>query len=113
MASGSGYWELNYASASGEDATKGRLMFVAYLRDLKSSSPDAFKDLLGCIKASLSEKLGAKLDKADLTKLIPPRETCRRCGAPIPYNESLREHEWNVVAMDAGFCSEFCLKEFA
>ncbi len=104
-----GYWQLDFVEADPETAARANIMFVQYLHDLQETAPEALNGLTTCLKLSQDPEFVKKLGLVDLTKLIPRRETCRRCDGIIEYDD-VSEHEWNLEAMKQGFCSALCLE---
>ena len=102
-----GYWQLDFVQADHETATRAKIMFVQYLHDLQETAPEMVRELVTCLKLSRDPGFVRKLDLADLTKLIPRRETCRRCDSTIEYDD-VSEYGWNLAAMKQGFCSVLC-----
>lgn len=105
-----GFWNATYERIEDADeSARNRLMLVAYLHDLQETAPEALNELAICIKLSKDPRFTDKLSLADLTKLIPRRELCKRCDSPIDYDDE-SEHGWNLAAMKQGFCSALCLE---
>ncbi len=105
-----GFWELEWVEADNpEEAARGKLLLVDYLRDLKESHPNAWKDLVVALRASITKRV-LKAIEENKDKLLPRRKTCRQCGGIIEYDD-LFEHEWNIQATLEGFCGASCQED--
>ncbi len=104
-----GFWQLEFIHADKKTSARANVMFIRYLHDLRQSSPNKFKELLVCIRSSLSTKIIEKLNRIPIDVLLPPRETCRKCGSRIEFTE--REHGWNIEATKNGYCRALCQEE--
>ncbi len=104
-----GYWELNFIPAEPDDALRAKAMLIKELHDVRGSSPDKYKELLLCIRASSSARILEKLDRIPTEKLHPRRNRCQRCDGIIEYDD-VSEPDWNLEAIEQGFCSALCLE---